>query len=147
MDDPPRLSEHQMRLLRDSLNAIAPRSEELTRIFYQRLFALDPSLRLLFRRDMSAQRDKWIGTLTALFINMHEPEQVAPAARHLGRRHRQYGVHAADYHLAGKALLWALQHLLEDRFTPELGDTWATAFAHLAHLMQQVDDDMKRPGL
>lgn len=138
MNDPPALSPDQFNLLRDSLDALAPHAQDLTRIFYRRLFHLDPSLRLLFRQDMSAQREKWFHTLTMILRNMHDPQQVAAIARHLGHRHRRYGVHDDDYRLAEDALRWSLERVLGEAYTPELAQAWSVAYRRLAILMQNV---------
>lgn len=147
MKDPPALSPNQLTLLRDSLDALAPHAQDLTRIFYHRLFHRDPSLRLLFRQDMRAQQDKWFQALTMVLRNMHDPRQFVAAARHLGRRHRRYGVHDDDYRLAEDALRWSLERVLGEAFTPELAQAWSAAYRRLAILMQDAAGDDPQSGL
>jgi hemoglobin-like flavoprotein len=137
MRDEPELAVQQIRLLRDSLVALAPRDDELAQHFYAHLFRLDPSLRLLFRRDMTRQHHKWVTTLNAIFREVQEPQQLAVAAQQLGQRHHHYGVHREDYRLAGEALNAALEEVLAAEFTPELRAAWSAAYDYLAYLMLQ----------
>ena len=55
----------QKTLVQDSFAAIAPIADDAAVLFYQRLFELDPSLKALFRGDMTAQREQCMQMLTA----------------------------------------------------------------------------------
>src|SRR5574339_75242 len=54
----------QRTLVQDSFAAIATIADDAVALFYQRLFELDPSLRQMFRGDMTEQRRKLLQMLT-----------------------------------------------------------------------------------
>jgi len=49
---------HQIAIVRESFAKIVPASEQAAVLFYDRLFAVDPSTRPLFRGDMKSQGAK-----------------------------------------------------------------------------------------
>ena len=55
----------QKKLVQESFETIAPIADDAAMRFYQRLFELDPSLRQMFRGDMTEQRKKLMQMLTA----------------------------------------------------------------------------------
>lgn len=120
-----------------SFRVIAPLSEMVAAIFYERLFAQDPSLHHLFRHaDMGEQGRKLMTTIAFVVANLRQSDRLIPAAAELGRRHGDYGVEAAHYDAVGAALLATLAEALGDGFTPPVRDAWAAAYALLAGVMQ-----------
>ncbi len=93
-------------------------------LFYGRLFALDPSLRPMFRQDIALQGRKLMDMLTAVVDHLDEFESLTPALRSLGQKHVGYGVRPEHYQTVGKALIWALTQALDERFYPELREAW-----------------------
>lgn len=53
---------------------------------------LDPSLRALFRGDMTEQRRKVMAMITFAVNGLTRLEQLVPMVQDLGRRHAAYGV-------------------------------------------------------
>lgn len=107
----------------------------LTEVFYARLFALDPSLRPLFRNDIADQRKKLEHMLAHIVRNLGRLDQLLPAARDLARRHAGYRVEPAHYATVGAALLEALEACLEGSFTETERAAWAAAYAALSGVM------------
>ncbi len=68
----------QVRLVRDSFAAVAPRAEEAAAAFYERLFALDPALRAMFPADLAGQRRKLVAALAAAVSGLDRPAALAP---------------------------------------------------------------------
>src|SRR5262249_31489827 len=110
-------------------------------LFYRRLFDLDPSLRHLFKPDMSEQRRKLMQMLSAAVKGLDRLDQLVPVVKELGRRHAGYGVTDAHYDTVGKALLWTLQKGLGKAFTPEVRDAWTTVYTVLATTMKNAADE------
>src|SRR5271168_3693896 len=97
-------------------------------LFYERLFAVNPSFRPLFKNDMRIQGVKLMTMLAMVVYNLHEPGQVLPAIRDLSVRHVGYGVKLADYDALREALLWTLEQALGEDFTPAVRETWAVCY-------------------
>ena len=128
----------QKKLVQDSFAAVVPRADEVTAMFYGRLFELDPTLRPLFKTDMAPQRQKLAQMLTAAVKGLDRPEQLIPVVRELGRRHATYGVVEAHYDTVGAALLWTLEQQFGSAFTPEVKDAWTDVYSLLATTMKEA---------
>ena len=117
---------------------IAPIADDAAALFYRRLFELDPSLKAMFRGDMTEQRRKLMQMLTAAVKGLNNLDRLVPVVEELGRRHAGYGVADAHYNTVGEALLWTLEKGLGKDFTPEVKDAWATVYGLLATTMQNA---------
>jgi hemoglobin-like flavoprotein len=125
-------------LVQTSFEKVAPLADTAAAMFYQRLFALDPGLRHLFRGDIHDQGRKLMHMLGAAVAGLDDPEALVPQVQALGKRHRGYGVSDAQYATVASALLWTLEQALGPDFTPQVRDAWAAVYTVLAGLMQQA---------
>ena len=66
-------------------------------LFYEQLFAANPSFRPLFKKDMRIQGTKLMTMLAMIVYNLPEPGNTLPSMRDLAVRHLDYGVKVADY--------------------------------------------------
>ena len=130
------LTAAQKTLVQESFAIITPIADDAAALFYTRLFELDPSLRQMFREDMTEQRRKLMQMLTAAVKGLDRLDQLVPVVEDLGRRHAGYGVSDAHYDTVGAALLWTLEMGLGRAFTPEVKDAWATVYGLLATTMK-----------
>ena len=87
----------QQELVRTTFATLAVMPEVAGALFYERLFAANPSFRPLFKNDMRIQGVKLMTMLAMVVYNLPEPGQVLPAIRDLAVRHVEYGVKLADY--------------------------------------------------
>lgn len=106
--------------------------------FYQQLFALDPSLRPLFRADIEEQGRKLMLALRYTVDTLESPQALEPVLESLGRRHVTYGVRDEHYDTVGTALLAMLERVLGAAFTPEAGVAWSKAYGHVAAVMKRA---------
>jgi hemoglobin-like flavoprotein len=130
------LTAQQVTLVKDSWAQVLPISETAARLFYQRLFELDPELRSLFKSDITEQGRKLMQMITAAVRGLDNMSALLPLLQDLGRRHMNYGVRRKDYDTVGTALLWTLEQGLGLRFTPEVRSAWTTLYSVLASTMQ-----------
>lgn len=129
----------QTALVEDSFRHVAPIAEPAAAIFYERLFALDPTLKPMFAHgDMAAQQRKLMAAIGFVVAHLRRPEVLVPAVAALGRRHAGYGVEPRHYDTVGQALLDTLAEGLGAAFTPKVRDAWAAAYGLLAALMQDA---------
>jgi hemoglobin-like flavoprotein len=133
------MNERQRTLVRESWLQCQPTLRQWGSVFYERLFALDPSLRRLFAgTDMAEQQRKLVGMLTRIVGLLDRPEDLVADVAALGRRHGQYGVRDADYESVGAALLWMLEQGLGEAFTPAVREAWSEAYLLVATLMRRA---------
>ena len=125
----------QKRLVQDTFAQVAPISETAAKLFYDRLFLLDPTLRPLFKGDMQEQGRKLTQMIAVAVGGLDDLDLLRSAIRALGRRHAGYGFQPAHYDTVATALLWTLEQGLGDAFTPEAREAWATVYGILAGTM------------
>jgi hemoglobin-like flavoprotein len=134
----------QTALVEDSFRHVAPIAEPAAAIFYERLFALDPSLRPMFAGDLASQQRKLMAAISFVVTHLRRPDVLVPAVAALGRRHAGFGVEPHHYATVGQALLETLAEGLGAAFTPNVRAAWTAAYALLAALMQDAADQHAR---
>jgi hemoglobin-like flavoprotein len=128
----------QAQLIRESFAKIEPRAAIAALMFYQRLFALDPSLRALFQHDIEHQAVKLMQALRFAVTTLDNPRELQPVLESLGRRHVHYGVEERHYETVGIALLDAIECLLGPDFTPEVREAWLAIYKQIADTMKRA---------
>ena len=128
----------QQELVQTTFARLAVMPEVAGALFYERLFAANPSFRLLFKNDMRVQGVKLMTMLAMVVYNLPEPGPVTPAIRELAVRHVEYGVKLADYSSVGEALLWTLEQALGEDLTPAVCEVWTVCYDELAGEMKEA---------
>jgi hemoglobin-like flavoprotein len=128
----------QIELVQASWARVQPIAEPAAEMFYNRLFALDPSLRPLFRGEMKEQGRKLMSMIAFAVNGLRRLEALVPGVQALGRRHAGYGVRDEHYATVGSALLWTLEQGLGSAFTPQVREAWAAAYNLLAGTMRDA---------
>jgi hemoglobin-like flavoprotein len=132
-------SREQIALVQATWQKVTPIADTAARLFYERLFELEPDLRSLFgRTDMDEQRRKLLQMLALAVASLDRLETLRPALEALGRRHLGYGVEDRHYDLVGAALLWTLEQGLGDEYTRSVRDAWTAAHTALSTIMQDA---------
>src|SRR5438874_12733223 len=135
----------QITLVQSTFDRILPISDVAARIFYDRLFHLDPSLRRLFNGDLRMQGKKLMDAVSIIVGNLNRPDRIVPGIRALGRRHAAYGVQERHYETFGDALIWTIEHGLGDAFTPDVRSAWAAVYDLLAETMKEAANETGVP--
>jgi hemoglobin-like flavoprotein len=126
----------QQDLVRTTFAKVAVMPEVAGALFYERLFAANPSFRPLFKNDMRIQGVKLMTMLAMVVYNLPEPSHVLPAIRDLAVRHVEYGVKLADYDALREALLWTFEQALGKDFTPAARKAWTVCYDELVSEMK-----------
>jgi nitric oxide dioxygenase len=129
------ITDEQVELVQSSFAAAAPRADELTSIFYRRLFELAPGVRPLFPTDIDEQRVKLARELAAIVAAITDPAALVTRMEALGARHIRYGAVPEHYPVVGEALLGTLGEMFGAAFTDELATAWALAYGMVADAM------------
>ena len=128
----------QITLVQDTFDKIRPISEKAAKLFYNRLFELDPSLKSLFKGDMKTQGKMLMQMLDYAVTGLDRLDTIILAIQNLGIRHVGYGVKDEYYETVGEALLWTLEQGLGKDFTPDVKDAWAEAYKLLSDIMKSA---------
>lgn len=130
------MTPEQIKLVRLSLAQILYRKMEAGKLFYERLFTIAPEVRVLFKNDIDAQARKLMDTLAVAVSTLRDPATLLPMLQDLGRRHVAYGVQDEHYEKVGAALLWTLEQVLKDAFTPQVREAWTALYGAVASTMK-----------
>ena len=141
------MTPEQINLIQQNFDAVAPRAEEAATVFYNRLFALQPALRLLFPDDISEQKKKLMMTLAMAVKSLRETEKLITVLENLGRRHAVYGVRDEHYETVGAALLLMLEEMLGADFTIESRTGWTQMYDFVAANMKSGALALEKEGV
>jgi hemoglobin-like flavoprotein len=126
-----------VRTVRETWAPVAAAGPAAAALFYEQLFATDPTLRPLFRAPLHEQGARLVQMLDAAVAGLGEPQRLLPMLRALGARHAGYGVREAHYASVGQALLRTLELALGEAFTPAVRAAWAEVYGVVAQAMRE----------
>ncbi len=129
------MTPEQISHVQNSWQQVTPAADQVARLFYSRLFELDPGYERLFSGDMKSQGRKLMTMIGTAVSSLTRLETILPALEELAQRHVEYGVEARDYDVVGEALLWTLNEGLGQAFTPEVEEAWTITYTTLAEVM------------
>ncbi|WP_179379070.1 globin domain-containing protein [Jannaschia marina] len=121
--------------VRRSWAQIAGDPDAAARLFYAKLFRIDPSTKPLFVGDPVLQGRKLMQTLSFVVDHLDDEGRLMPAARDLAVRHVGYGVVAEQYASVGAALIETLARLIGPDFSTEDRAAWAETYRALSDAM------------
>ena len=129
------MTNEQVGLVQESFRDIFPIRVAAAKIFYERLFAMEPKLHALFGSDMDKQGTMLMTTLSLVLHGLDRLDTIQPTVSGLARRHVYYGVEERHYALVGQALIETLATGLDKAFTPDVRAAWQAAYALLSTVM------------
>jgi hemoglobin-like flavoprotein len=132
------ISEQQKQLVKSSFAKVEPIADVAADIFYTQLFKFDPSLKKLFKTDMTSQGRKLMAALKLAVSSLDDLEKLVPVLEKMAVTHVKYGVKLDDYTPVGNALIFALKQGLGAEFTPELRSAWSDTYKVVATVMRQA---------
>ena len=126
-------------IVQETWSQVAPIADTAAKLFYDRLFEIDPTTRQMFKADgLPEQRRKLMQTLDHLVRGLDRLDDLVPVIEELGRRHVGYGVRDDHYDSVGAALLWTLEQGLGTQWTPEAKAAWTDVYALTAGVMRSA---------
>ena len=132
------MNDHTIQLVRDSFDLVEPIAPQAAALFYANLFAIDPSVKPLFRGDMIQQGERLMSMIGLAVAKLDQPDVLMPALQGLGQRHAGYGVRDAHYDSVGVALLKTLRQGLGVAFTDEVEEAWMSVYGVIASTMKEA---------
>ncbi len=132
------MTPEQIELVKSSWAQVVPIADTAAKLFYGKLFELDPALKPLFKGDMTEQGRKLMRMVGTAVNGLDQLDLIVPAVKDLGVRHVAYGVTDTHYDTVGSALLWTLDQGLGEAFTPAVETAWATVYGLLAGTMKNA---------
>lgn len=122
------------RLLK-SFEVLGPHLDRSADLFYINLFAADPSLRSLFKTDISEQKRRLVAMLYWIAHHLDDRPHLQATIRDLGTRHVQYHVLPQHYPLFLNALLAAMGQAAGEAWNEQDLADWRIALERIAEIM------------
>jgi hemoglobin-like flavoprotein len=132
------ITPRQAELVQSSFRVVQPMADTAAELFYKKLFEIDASAAALFKRDIKQQGQKFMQVLAVAVGGLSNLSTLAPIVKQLGVRHVGYGIRAEHYDSVRDALLWTVALVLQDAYTDDVREAWATAYAMLAGVMKEA---------
>jgi len=121
--------------IRSSFELLSPHMAQMTRTFYERLFAARPDTRQLFKVDMDIQRQHFAAALALVVRNLGLLDALEEPLHELGASHARVGVRPEHYPFVRDAMLKALAEALGPAWSSDLADDWRNLIETLASHM------------
>ena len=138
------MNDHKIALLETTFAEVRASQDAAAALFYERLFASDPSLRRLFiTSEMTAQGRKLMAALSLAVNSLRKLDTLVPVLEGLAVKHVTYGVERGHYETVGKALIETLSLSFGERFTAEVRSVWTETYQLVAGVMMRAAYEQK----
>jgi len=132
------MTPEQAQIIKVTFAQVMRNKETVGLMFYDRLFAIAPEVKPLFKGDIAEQSRKLMDTLALAVGLLRDMPTLVITLQGLAKRHVGYGVKDQHYDKVGEALLWTLEKGLADAFTPQVRDAWAALYGAVAKVMRDA---------
>ncbi len=132
------MTPEQIKLIQTTWSQVVPIKDTAAKLFYGRLFELDPTVKPMFKSDLGEQGRKLMAALGTVVNALTDVAAVVPTLQAMARRHVDYGVRADHYDTVGSALLWTLEQGLGAGYTQDVAAAWSSAYTTVASVMKEA---------
>ncbi|AEI49816.1 globin family protein [Runella slithyformis] len=129
------MDDQQKKLVQTSFARVVPKAEYAAQLFYKRFFELAPEVESLFNSELKTQGIKLFQVISFTVCSLDNMDELLPLLQDLGRQHVKYGAEEHHYGYVGEALLWTLEKVLKEDFTPEIQQAWTDVFRVMSDTM------------
>lgn len=137
----------QIHLLRKSFAKVEEQAPVAALVFYRRLFEIDPSLRPMFKTDIEEQSRKLMEMLGMALNMAGRGTALETELMDSGARHAAYGTREEHYQTVGGAMLYMLDEVLGNDFTPAIRQAWIDFYLYMAETMKRGAARAKCPAM
>lgn len=123
------LSPESAAVVRTTAGAVAEHADEITTLFYRRMFSAHSELLDVFNRANQAIGDQpkaLAASVVGFAVQLIDPDapDFAPVMRRIAHKHVSLGIRARQYAIVGRHLLSAVSEVLGDAVTPQVRAAW-----------------------
>lgn len=129
--------------LQASLAVMLEDQDEFARIFYDKVFEIDPGIKSLFQKNMTDQGRLLTHMLGGIVYSFSRPEHLTTGLKKLGESHISYGVQVAHYPIVKEAMLYAIEQSIGARKTIKAIEAWSSALDFVMDTMKNHDSPSK----
>ncbi|RIV49083.1 hypothetical protein D2V93_14840 [Flagellimonas taeanensis] len=122
--------------LQSSMNLMLADEERFAKIFYDKVFALAPFVRALFRNNMTDQGRLLTHMLGGIVYSLSRPEHLKRGLEKLGQSHVHYGVKEEYYPVVKQSMIETIDEVLGQNKTSRTLEAWNTALDFVIDTMK-----------
>ncbi|KAI1401269.1 flavohemo protein [Hypoxylon fuscum] len=118
---------------------------EITTLFYNNMIAANPELKNIFsmsNQTSGAQPRALAAAVFAYASYVDDLGKLKEAVERIAHKHESLNVQPGQYAIVGKYLLEAVADILGDACTPEVGAAWTAAYAALADILINREQEL-----
>lgn len=125
-----------IKLIRESFDAIKPHADDVMKHFYSELFNRYPQSRALFNPEKIKQQRLMLSNALAHIVEyLEEQDHLQDYLKKMGARHIRYKVQEEYFPWVGEALIATFKFYFENQWTPELQKSWTELYGFITHYM------------
>ncbi|KAI0966087.1 flavohemo protein [Xylaria arbuscula] len=131
------LTPSQIAIVKSTAPVLKEHGETITTLFYKNMLDANPALRNVFNEANQiggAQPRALAGAVFAYATYVDDLGKLSAAVERIAHKHASLNVQPEHYPIVGKHLLEAVAAVLGDACTPEIAEAWTAAYAALADI-------------
>lgn len=139
------LSEQTKEIVKQTVPVLEEHGNEITKVFYERLFEAHPELLNIFNKSnqkQGKQQTALAQTVLAAAKHIDQLEAIVPNVNQIAHKHRALQVKEEHYPIVGEYLLKAIKEVLGDAATDDIMNAWEEAYGEIAGVFIQMEKAM-----
>ncbi|KAK6481223.1 neuroglobin-1-like [Huso huso] len=154
----PTLTDHQIKLIKESWKLIQEDIAKVGIIMFVRLFETHPECKdvfFLFRdvddlqrlrtsKELRAHGLRVMSFIEKSVARIDQTERLVQLAMELGKSHYRYNAPPKYYGYVGTEFISAVQPILKEKWTPEVEEAWKALFTYVTRIMKQGYQEEER---
>ncbi|MEB6252224.1 globin domain-containing protein [Mammaliicoccus sciuri] len=139
------LSEQTKEIVKQTVPVLEQYGNEITKVFYQRMFEAHPELLNIFNKSnqkQGKQQTALAQTVLAAAKHIDHLEVIVPNVNQIAHKHRALQVKEEHYPIVGEFLLKAIKEVLDDAATDDIMNAWEEAYGEIAGVFIQMEKSM-----
>lgn len=139
------LSNKTMQIIKSTVPVLETHGTDITKRFYEMLFANHPELLNIFNhanQKQGRQQNALSNAVYAAAKNIDNLEAILPVVKQIAHKHRSLGIQPEHYPIVGQNLLAAIKDVLGSAATDEILQAWAEAYGVIADAFIGVEAQM-----
>lgn len=139
------LSEQTKEIVKQTVPVLEQYGNEITKVFYQRMFEAHPELLNIFNKSnqkQGKQQTALAQTVLAAAKHIDHLEVIVPNVNQIAHKHRALQVKEEHYPIVGEFLLKAIKEVLGDAATDDIMNAWEEAYGVIAGVFIQMEKSM-----
>jgi len=130
-------------IVKSTAPVLEKHGEEITKVFYKRLFENNPELRDMFNMTNQKKGTQPKALANAIFkyaCHIDKLELLGDAVASITEKHSSLSITPEMYPIVGENLLGAIKEVLGEAATPDIIDAWAEAYGDLAVIFMSNEE-------